>query len=167
MILEQLIYLLYTVFIIHCYTLFPLLSKQAHFSILLPLPWLFVLASDILETNDKLFTIFTSLCTIFLICWSLAFLQDGNEVFFRTKRSTKLRKLKNAYCNGQSVDFNSIAFLFDGRRLRAESQCRGFWCIIYFCGNSTLILQLLPIIILSYYLMFIILQYFLLPKLLK
>ncbi|XP_019159263.1 small ubiquitin-related modifier 1-like [Ipomoea triloba] len=46
--------------------------------------------------------------------------QDGNEVFFRIKRSTQLRKLMNAYCDRQSVDFNSIAFLFDGRRLRAE-----------------------------------------------
>jgi hypothetical protein len=26
----------------------------------------------------------------------------------------------NAYCDRQSVEFNSIAFLFDGRRLRAE-----------------------------------------------
>lgn len=25
-----------------------------------------------------------------------------------------------AYCDRQSVEFNSIAFLFDGRRLRAE-----------------------------------------------
>ncbi|KAH9308161.1 hypothetical protein KI387_036072, partial [Taxus chinensis] len=46
--------------------------------------------------------------------------QDGNEVFFRIKRSTQLRKLMNAYCDRQSVDFNSIAFLFDGRRLRGE-----------------------------------------------
>ncbi|MQM18684.1 hypothetical protein Taro_051676 [Colocasia esculenta] len=45
---------------------------------------------------------------------------DGNEVFFRIKRSTQLRKLMNAYCDRQSVDFNSIAFLFDGRRLRGE-----------------------------------------------
>ncbi|MCO5546831.1 hypothetical protein L7F22_000268 [Adiantum nelumboides] len=45
---------------------------------------------------------------------------DGNEVFFRIKRSTQLRKLMNAYCERQSVDPNSIAFLFDGRRLRAE-----------------------------------------------
>uniref|UniRef100_A0A3Q7HFJ5 Small ubiquitin-related modifier n=1 Tax=Solanum lycopersicum TaxID=4081 RepID=A0A3Q7HFJ5_SOLLC len=45
---------------------------------------------------------------------------DGNEVFFRIKRSTQLKKLMNAYCDRQSVDFNSIAFLFDGRRLRAE-----------------------------------------------
>ena len=26
----------------------------------------------------------------------------------------------NAYCDRQSVDLNSIAFLFDGRRLRGE-----------------------------------------------
>lgn len=46
--------------------------------------------------------------------------RDGNEVFFRIKRSTQLKKLMNAYCDRQSVDFNSIAFLFDGRRLRGE-----------------------------------------------
>ncbi|XP_060180311.1 small ubiquitin-related modifier 1-like [Lycium barbarum] len=46
--------------------------------------------------------------------------QDGNEVFFRIKRSTQMRKLMTAYCDRQSVDMNSIAFLFDGRRLRAE-----------------------------------------------
>ncbi|KAJ0796585.1 putative Ubiquitin-like domain-containing protein [Helianthus annuus] len=46
--------------------------------------------------------------------------QDGNEVFFRIKRSTQLKKLMNAYCDRQSVEMNSIAFLFDGRRLRAE-----------------------------------------------
>ncbi|CAF2072146.1 hypothetical protein F2Q70_00035172 [Brassica cretica] len=46
--------------------------------------------------------------------------QDGNEVFFRIKRSTQLKKLMNAYCDRQSVDMNAIAFLFDGRRLRAE-----------------------------------------------
>ncbi|KAL3636979.1 Small ubiquitin-related modifier 1 [Castilleja foliolosa] len=46
--------------------------------------------------------------------------QDGNEVFFRIKRNTQLKKLMNAYCDRQSVDFNAIAFLFDGRRLRPE-----------------------------------------------
>ncbi|KAL6136958.1 hypothetical protein ACLB2K_062253 [Fragaria x ananassa] len=43
--------------------------------------------------------------------------QDGNEVFFRIKRSTQLKKLMNAYCDRQSVELNSIAFLFDGRLL--------------------------------------------------
>ncbi|XP_073155372.1 small ubiquitin-related modifier 1 isoform X1 [Henckelia pumila] len=46
--------------------------------------------------------------------------QDGNELFFRIKRNTQLKKLMNAYCERQSVDINSIAFLFDGRRIRAE-----------------------------------------------
>ncbi|XP_061363511.1 small ubiquitin-related modifier 1-like [Gastrolobium bilobum] len=46
--------------------------------------------------------------------------QDGNELFFRIKKSTPFRKLMNAYCDRQSVDFNSIAFLFDGRRIRGE-----------------------------------------------
>ncbi|KAI3729178.1 hypothetical protein L6452_17829 [Arctium lappa] len=46
--------------------------------------------------------------------------QDDNEVIFRIKRSTQLKKLMNAYCDRQSVELNSIAFLFDGRRLRGE-----------------------------------------------
>nr|GEV54024.1 small ubiquitin-related modifier 1-like [Tanacetum cinerariifolium] len=46
--------------------------------------------------------------------------QEGNEVFFRIKRSTQFKKLMNAYCDRQSVEMNSIAFLFDGRRLRAD-----------------------------------------------
>ncbi|KAF4367502.1 hypothetical protein F8388_009119 [Cannabis sativa] len=46
--------------------------------------------------------------------------KDGNEVFFRIKRSTQLRKLMTAYCDRQSVELNSIAFLFDGRRLRVD-----------------------------------------------
>ncbi|KAB2043826.1 hypothetical protein E1A91_D01G049700v1 [Gossypium mustelinum] len=47
-------------------------------------------------------------------------LSDGNEVFFKIKRSTQLKKLMNAYYDRQSMDFNSIAFLFNGRRLRGE-----------------------------------------------
>ncbi|KAG8377474.1 hypothetical protein BUALT_Bualt08G0036700 [Buddleja alternifolia] len=36
------------------------------------------------------------------------------------KRSTQLKKLMNAYCDRQSVDFNSIVLFFDARLLRAE-----------------------------------------------
>ncbi|GJN12868.1 hypothetical protein PR202_ga31185 [Eleusine coracana subsp. coracana] len=46
--------------------------------------------------------------------------QDGNEVFFRIKRSTQLKKLMNAYCDRQSVDMKAMVFLFDGRRLNSE-----------------------------------------------
>nr|KJB12983.1 hypothetical protein B456_002G048500 [Gossypium raimondii] len=52
--------------------------------------------------------------------FSLCHQQDGNEVFFKIKRSTQLKKLMNAYYDRQSMDFNSIAFLFNGRRLRGE-----------------------------------------------
>lgn len=41
-------------------------------------------------------------------------------MFFRIKRNTQLKKLINAYCERQSVDLASMAFLFDGRRLQAE-----------------------------------------------
>lgn len=54
-----------------------------------------------------------------VITWTLI-LQDGNETFFRIKRNTHLKKLMNAYCDRQSLDFNSVAYLFDGRRLRGD-----------------------------------------------
>ncbi|KAL3820439.1 hypothetical protein ACJIZ3_006344 [Penstemon smallii] len=44
--------------------------------------------------------------------------QDGNEVIFRIKRSTQLKKLMHAYCDRHAWDFNSIRFLLDGRRVR-------------------------------------------------
>ncbi|THG17384.1 hypothetical protein TEA_018732 [Camellia sinensis var. sinensis] len=47
-------------------------------------------------------------------------LEEGNEVYFRIKRNTQLRKLMTAYCDRQSLDPKSIVFLFDGRRIHAE-----------------------------------------------
>jgi len=46
--------------------------------------------------------------------------QDGNEVYFKIKKQTPLRKLMDAYCQRQSIDPASIRFLYDGQRLRAE-----------------------------------------------
>ncbi|XP_059670993.1 small ubiquitin-related modifier 1-like [Cornus florida] len=46
--------------------------------------------------------------------------QDGNQVFFKTKRSTQLKKLMDDFCDRQSVDRNSTVFLFDGRLHRAK-----------------------------------------------
>ncbi|KAL8156676.1 hypothetical protein AgCh_001682 [Apium graveolens] len=43
-----------------------------------------------------------------------------NEVFFKIKWSTQLKKLMSAYCDRQSVDINSISFLFDGCHLRGK-----------------------------------------------
>jgi len=46
--------------------------------------------------------------------------QEGNEVFFKIKKQTPLRKLMEAYCQRQGISLNSIRFLYDGQRLQAE-----------------------------------------------
>lgn len=46
--------------------------------------------------------------------------QDGDQVFFLMKRSTALKKLMNAYCERQSVDYDSIMFMFNGQRLGGD-----------------------------------------------
>ncbi|XP_073013689.1 small ubiquitin-related modifier 1-like [Typha latifolia] len=43
--------------------------------------------------------------------------QDGNDLYLRINRSAQLRNLMNVYCKRQSLDFNSISFLLDGRKL--------------------------------------------------
>ncbi len=44
---------------------------------------------------------------------------DGNnEVFFKIKRSTKLEKLMNAFCERQGKQFSTVRFLFDGQRVQ-------------------------------------------------
>ncbi|CBQ70905.1 related to SMT3 ubiquitin-like protein [Sporisorium reilianum SRZ2] len=42
---------------------------------------------------------------------------DGNEVFFKVKRTTKLSKLKKAYAERMGKPENSVRFLFDGQRI--------------------------------------------------
>ncbi|GJV11900.1 RNA-directed DNA polymerase, eukaryota [Tanacetum coccineum] len=46
--------------------------------------------------------------------------QDCKEFFFWMSSSTQLKKLMHAYCERQSVELNSIAFMFNGLRLRGE-----------------------------------------------
>ena len=44
---------------------------------------------------------------------------DGNnEVFFKIKRSTKLEKLMNAFCDRQGKDKKTVRFLFDGQKVQ-------------------------------------------------
>lgn len=43
---------------------------------------------------------------------------NNNEVFFKIKRSTKLEKLMNAFCERQGKSPNSVRFLFDGTRVQ-------------------------------------------------
>ncbi|KAK5987662.1 Ubiquitin-like protein pmt3/smt3 [Cladobotryum mycophilum] len=43
---------------------------------------------------------------------------NNNEVFFKIKRSTKLEKLMNAFCERQGKSMSSVRFLFDGTRVQ-------------------------------------------------
>ena len=44
--------------------------------------------------------------------------QDDDEVFFKIKRSTQLKKLMDKYCERQGItNVNNVRFLFDGERL--------------------------------------------------
>ncbi len=43
---------------------------------------------------------------------------NNNEVFFKIKRSTKLEKLMNAFCDRQGKSMTTVRFLFDGQRVQ-------------------------------------------------
>ncbi|ETW76761.1 hypothetical protein HETIRDRAFT_37775 [Heterobasidion irregulare TC 32-1] len=45
---------------------------------------------------------------------------QGEEVFFKIKRNTKLSKLQGAYANKVGKDVGSIRFLYDGNRINDD-----------------------------------------------
>lgn len=45
---------------------------------------------------------------------------NNNEVFFKIKRNTALKKLMDAFCERQGKQFSTVRFLFDGTRVRPE-----------------------------------------------
>lgn len=45
---------------------------------------------------------------------------NNNEVFFKIKRSTQLKKLMDAFCDRQGKQMATVRFLFDGTRVRPE-----------------------------------------------
>lgn len=47
--------------------------------------------------------------------------QDGNEVYFKVKRTTKLKKLMDAYCARVGKEPGSVRFLFDGERIQPDA----------------------------------------------
>ncbi|CAG9319046.1 unnamed protein product [Blepharisma stoltei] len=47
--------------------------------------------------------------------------QDGNEIFFKIKKSTQLKKLMEAYCSRNGVNPTTVRFLFDGERIQETS----------------------------------------------
>ena len=42
---------------------------------------------------------------------------NNNEVFFKIKRTTQLKKLMDAFCERQGKSSASVRFLFDGTRV--------------------------------------------------
>lgn len=48
------------------------------------------------------------------------FEQNGEQVTFQAKPTTKLVKLMKAYCDRQMVDYASVVFSYDGQRLRED-----------------------------------------------
>jgi small ubiquitin-related modifier len=59
---------------------------------------------------------------VFTLCFDwVPVLQEGNEVYFKIKRSTPLRKLMDAYCQRQAKSSDSIRFLYDGARVMPDS----------------------------------------------
>ena len=44
---------------------------------------------------------------------------NNNEVFFKIKRTTALKKLMDAFCDRQGKAPNTVRFLFDGTRVQA------------------------------------------------
>ena len=47
--------------------------------------------------------------------------QDGTEVYFKVKKTTKLKKLMDAYCARVGKEAGSIRFLFDGDRIQEDA----------------------------------------------
>lgn len=45
---------------------------------------------------------------------------EGNEVFFKIKRGTPLKKLMDAFCKRQGVAPEQMRFVFDGNRLEGK-----------------------------------------------
>ena len=43
---------------------------------------------------------------------------NNNEVFFKIKRSTKLEKLMNAFCDRQGKSLATVRFVFEGQRVQ-------------------------------------------------
>ena len=45
---------------------------------------------------------------------------NNNEVFFKIKRTTALKKLMDAFCERSGKNVNSVRFLFDGQRVQRD-----------------------------------------------
>ena len=46
--------------------------------------------------------------------------QDGNEVYFKVKKTTTFAKVMAAYCKKVGTEMEQVRFLFDGQRLKPD-----------------------------------------------
>ncbi|KAK9933199.1 hypothetical protein M0R45_020402 [Rubus argutus] len=46
--------------------------------------------------------------------------QDGSQTYFNIRKTARLYKLMDAFCTRNSQDPKTLAFLFDGRRIKQE-----------------------------------------------
>ena len=46
--------------------------------------------------------------------------QEGNEVYFKVKKTTTFAKVMAAYCKKVGADMEQVRFLFDGQRLKPD-----------------------------------------------
>lgn len=45
---------------------------------------------------------------------------NGEEVYFKVKRSAKMKRLFNAYCKRYNVDVSTMRFFYQGERVNEE-----------------------------------------------
>jgi small ubiquitin-related modifier len=57
---------------------------------------------------------------------------NNNEVFFKIKRTTQLKKLMDAFCERQGKQMSTVRFLFDGTRVRPEDSPETVWLPPFF-----------------------------------
>ncbi|KAL0456726.1 UNVERIFIED_CONTAM: Small ubiquitin-related modifier 2 [Sesamum latifolium] len=46
--------------------------------------------------------------------------QDGDEVYYRFPRDKKLQHLFSSYCKQKKLNYDAIAFVYDGQRVKAS-----------------------------------------------
>ncbi|KAK4386217.1 Small ubiquitin-related modifier 1 [Sesamum angolense] len=47
--------------------------------------------------------------------------QDGDEVYYRFPRDKKLQHLFLSYCKQKKLNYDAIAFVYDGKRVKASN----------------------------------------------
>ncbi|KAK4386216.1 Small ubiquitin-related modifier 1 [Sesamum angolense] len=47
--------------------------------------------------------------------------QDGDEVYYRFPRDKKLQHLLSSYCKQKKLNYDAIAFVYDGKRIKASN----------------------------------------------